>query len=68
MLQYVKAPEWFPVEKLEELPGAAEELLKNNTGMPTERAVRIAGTITEKIEYLKLFMSGKKIWKRERFW
>lgn len=68
MLQYVKTPEWFPVEKLAELPCAVEELLGNNTGMPPERAKKIARTIAEKTEYLKLFLSGKKIWKRERFW
>ncbi len=68
MLQYVKTPEWFPVEKLAELPCAAEELLGNNTGMPPERVKKIARTIAEKTEYLKLFLSGKKIWKRERFW
>ena len=45
-----------------------EELLKQYTKMPEERAEKIAETVQKKIEYLQLFQEGKKIWKREKYW
>ena len=33
--------------------------------MPDERAKSISGTVQQKLEYLKLFQQGKKIWKKE---
>ncbi len=46
----------------------AEGLLTEYTCMPKERAGEIAQTIRQKIEYLKLFRQGKKIWKQKAYW
>ena len=44
------------------------ELLEKYTNMPSDRAEKIAQTIVQKVEYLKLFQQGKKIWKKEKYW
>lgn len=68
MLSYVKNKEIIDIEKLEGFPKEVEELLKQYTKMPEERAEKIAETVQKKIEYLQLFQEGKKIWKREKYW
>ena len=68
MLSYVKNKEVIDIEKLEGFPKEVEELLKQYTKMPEERAEKIAETVQKKIEYLQLFQEGKKIWKREKYW
>ena len=60
--------EVIDIEKLEGFPKEVEELLKQYTKMPEERAEKIAETVQKKIEYLQLFQEGKKIWKREKYW
>ena len=68
MLSYVKNKEVIDIEKLEVFPKEVEELLKQYTKMPEERAEKIAETVQKKIEYLQLCQEGKKIWKREKYW
>ncbi|MDO4339643.1 MAG: HipA domain-containing protein [Eubacteriales bacterium] len=68
MLRYVKEPTWFPIAKLEGLPEIAKQLLSEYTEMPEERIQKIVQTICRKIEYLQLFMDGRKIWKKEKYW
>lgn len=53
---------------LDVAPEESEELLRKYTKMPEQRAEKIAETIEQKIEYLQLFLEGKKIWKREKYW
>lgn len=53
---------------LDVAPEESEELLLKYTKMPEQRAEKIAETIEQKIEYLQLFLEGKKIWKREKYW
>ena len=60
MLSYVKNKEIIDIEKLEGFPKEVEELLKQYTKMPEERAEKIAETVQKKIEYLQLFQEGKK--------
>ena len=54
--------------KLQDFPKEAEELLAEYTKVSKTRAEKIAETIEKKIEYLRLFQEGKKIWKREKYW
>lgn len=68
MLEYVSDKNLVDTGKLEGFPEEAAQLLKEYTNMPAERADSIAETIYQKIEYLKLFQQGKKIWKREKYW
>lgn len=68
MLRYVQSPGILDLSKLEHFPEEAEELLRIYTDMPLERVERIVDTIRTKIEYLQFFKSGKKIWKREKYW
>ncbi len=67
MLRYVKNIR-LDLEMLADFPDEAESLLLQNTKMPEERAEEIAHTVREKIEYLRMFQNGKKIWKREKYW
>lgn len=41
------------------------ELLQEYTVMPVERANKIADSVKQKIEYLRIFQEGKKIWKKK---
>jgi len=68
LLRYVSSCEMIDLERLDGFYMEAENLLKKNTKMPAERAEKIARTICQKIEYLRMFQQGKKIWKKERFW
>lgn len=45
-----------------------EQILITSTRMPVERAKQIAETVKQKLEFLKLFQEGKKIWKLEKYW
>lgn len=68
MLRYVSDKELIDLEKLNGFPEETAEILKKHTVMPSSRAEKIAHSVKEKIEYLKLFQTGKKIWKKERYW
>lgn len=68
MLRYVRRERWQSFPELEELPGEAVKIFRKYTDMPGERAEKIADTIRQKLYYLRLFLSGTKIWKKERFW
>ena len=68
MLEYVQDKGFVDLDKLNGFAVEAESLLKEYTDMPLERAERIAQTISQKIEYLRLFQQGKKIWKKEKYW
>ena len=68
MLSYIKNKDIIDIQKLQDFPEEFEELLLKYTKMPEQRAEKIAETIEQKIEYLQLFLEGKKIWKREKYW
>ena len=68
MLRYVRKGTALDLSRLRDFPDEAKALLLHNTEMPEERAGEIAETIREKTEYLSMFLNGKKIWKRERYW
>lgn len=68
MLRYVSDKELIDLEKLNGFPEEAAEMLKKYTVMPSSRAEQIAHSVKEKIDYLKLFQTGKKIWKKEKYW
>ena len=68
MLSYIKNKDIIDIQKLQDFPEESEELLLKYTKMPEQRAEKIAETIEQKIEYLQLFLEGKKIWKREKSW
>ncbi len=68
MLRYVTCTDAVHLDLLKDFPEEAEQMLKEYTDMPKERAEAIALTIGQKIEYLILFQQGKKIWKREKYW
>ncbi|MBS6195776.1 MAG: hypothetical protein KH828_09365 [Clostridiales bacterium] len=68
MLRYVRLPLRFDTGKLSGFSEKAESLLMEYTDMPHERASKIAETIRQKIKYLDLFLCGKKIWKKEKYW
>ena len=38
------------------------------TDMSDKRAVELAQTVEQKIEYIKMFQQGKKIWKKKKYW
>lgn len=68
LLEYAADRMLVNLDKLEGFSEEVSYLLKEYTAMPTERADRIANTVQQKIEYLKLFQQGKKIWKKEKYW
>ncbi len=68
MLRYVKHADGIRTELLEDFPEEAEGMLKEYTDMPAKRAEVISRTIRQKLEYLRRFQQGKKIWKREKYW
>ena len=68
MLRYISDKGCVDLNCLIDFPTEAEELLTEYTCMPKERAGEIAQTIRQKIEYLKLFQQGKKIWKQKAYW
>lgn len=68
MLRYVKNQESLDLEKLGGFVDEVQRLLVAYTDMPEKRAVEIAQTVEQKIEYLKLFRQGKKIWKKKKYW
>lgn len=68
MLRYVHERNLIDLNKLKGFSEEAEKLLTTYTDMPKERAKRIAGTIDQKIEYLRIFQDGKNIWKKEKYW
>lgn len=68
LLRYVQEREMINLERLAGFAEEAESLLKEYTKMPEERRKRIAQTIEQKIEYLRLFQQGKQIWKKEQYW
>ena len=68
LLSYVTDKNLIDLHKLTDFPYEVCTLLKQHTNMPVERAEKIAETVQQKIEYLKLFQQGKKIWKKEKYW
>ena len=68
LLRFITDKQQIDLDKLCGFDAEVEELLKTYTNMPIERAVRIAETVNHKIEYLRLFQQGKKIWKKEIYW
>jgi hypothetical protein len=68
MLRYVIDPSWFPISNVEGFSGTVKQLLLEYTEMPAERAKKIAGTVEDKLDYLKQFLAGTKIWKKEKYW
>ena len=68
LIKYIKNKDIIDIQKLQDFPEESEELLLKYTKMPEQRAEKIAETIEQKIEYLQLFLEGKKIWKREKYW
>ena len=68
MLAYVRNKKLINLSKLDGFSEEVKELLTSYTKMPEERADKIAESVKKKIEYLQLFQSGKKIWKREKYW
>ena len=65
---YVKNKECIDLSKLDGFPEEVKTLLLSYTKMPEERTDKLVETVEKKISYLKLFQSGKKIWKREKYW
>lgn len=68
MLRYVSDKELIDLEKLNGFSAEVAEILKEHTTMPVSRAEQIARSVEEKIEYLRIFQTGKKIWKKEKYW
>lgn len=68
MLQFVSNRNLVETDKLKGFAEEVEEILKEYTSMSKERAEQIAQSVAQKIEYLKLFQQGKKIWKKEQYW
>lgn len=68
MLGYITNKEAVNLQKLNGFAKEAEKMLKTHTNMPGKRAELIGETIQKKIEYLKLFQQGKKIWRKEKYW
>ena len=68
MLRYVKNNKCLNLDKLDGFPDKVQSLLLTYTDMSEKRAVEIKQTVVQKIEYLKLFQQGKKIWKKEKYW
>ena len=56
------------LDKLDGFSDEAYNSLIKFTCMPDQRAREIAEAIDEKIEYLRKFSAGKKIWKRVKYW
>lgn len=68
LLEYVSEPGLVDINRLEGFAEEVYQLLIEYTDMPEKRAEQISNTILQKIEYLKLFQQGKKIWKKEKYW
>ena len=68
MLRYVEHMDLFCLDLLDDFPQEAEEMFEKYTDMPVERAEAISHTIGQKLEYLRAFRQGKKIWKRKKYW
>lgn len=68
MLRYVQERKMIDIKLLSGFAKEAEHLLQEYTKMPDERRKRIAQTIEQKIEYIRLFQQGKQIWKRAPYW
>jgi 3-oxoacyl-ACP reductase-like protein len=68
MLRYVTDPSWFPIARVEGFSEMVQQMLMEYTEMPADRAEQIAGTVEQKLDYLKQFLSGTKIWKKEKYW
>lgn len=68
MLHFVSNRQMFDMCKLDGFSAEVKEMLKAHTEMLEERANKIAQTVEQKIEYLRIFQKGKKIWKKEKYW
>ena len=68
MLRYVEHMDLFCMDLLEDFPQEAGEMFEKYTDMPVERAEAISHTIGQKLEYLRAFRQGQKIWKRKMYW
>ena len=68
LLRYVKNKKLIDLDMLDGFSVEVSDLLKRFTNMPSDRAEKIAQTIVQKVEYLKMFQQGKKIWKKEKYW
>ena len=68
MLRYVKNPNLLDLEKLDGFADEVQKLLTRYTDMPDKRAGELAQTVEQKIEYIKMFQQGKKIWKKKKYW
>ena len=61
LLRYVENKKLIDLDMLDGFSVEVCELLEKYTNMPSDRAEKIAQTIVQKVEYLKLFQQGKKI-------
>lgn len=68
LLQYVSRKDRIDLNKLADFPEQTERLLKEYTLMPEGRAGAIAQTVSQKLEYLKIFQQGISIWKKKNYW
>ena len=68
MLRFVSNKQILDLRKLDGFSAEVKEMLKTHTEMSEERANKIAQTVDQKIEYLRIFQKGKKIWKKEKYW
>ena len=68
LLRFITDKQQVDLDKLCGFDAEVEALLKTYTNMPIERTARIAGTVNQKMEYLRHFQQGKKIWKKELYW
>jgi hypothetical protein len=68
MLRYITDPSWFPISRVAGFSETVKQMLMEYTEMPADRAEQIAGTVEQKLDYLKQFLSGTKIWKKEKYW
>lgn len=68
MLRYVSNKYVLDLNKLNDFSDYVRDALVTYTNMPQERSEQIARTINTKLEYLRLYQQGKKIWKAEKYW
>ena len=61
LLRYVKNKKLIDLDMLDGFSVEVSDLLKRFTNMPSDRAEKIAQTVVQKVEYLKMFQQGKKI-------
>lgn len=67
MLKYITDYTLIDLKKLSGFDDLVYEQLTSHTEMPLARAKQIADTVYQKIQYLREFYQGKKIWKKEKY-